>query len=147
MRWMQWTRMFLAAVALAVAAGGAAEEQTKQKVVVHLSQFTDNLHAARMAVGLAHQMQKAGAEVTLLLDLEGVRLADARQPLDLVWGMGEPISKEVEGFVKAGGKILLCPHCAHHSGITEKNLRPGARIGKEGELAQVILAAAKVLDY
>ena len=120
---------------------------SKQKVVVHLSHYTDNLHAAKMALGLASRMQAMGAEVTLLLDLEGVRLASRKDPQDLVWGMGEPIGKTYETFVKLGGKVLLCPHCAHHAGIAPGDLRAGARIGKEDELASVILAAAKVLDY
>jgi len=43
--------------------------------------------------------------------------------------------------------MLLCPHCSEHAGLTGANLRPGARIGKEAELAKTILAANKVLDY
>lgn len=86
--------------------------------MVHLSRTTDNLHAVKMAVHLAGMMQGMGAEVTLLLDMEGVRLADARQPGDLVWGKEEPISKELAAFVKAGGKMLLCPHCSEQAGIT-----------------------------
>lgn len=124
-----------------------AQAAPKQKVVVHLTHYTDHLHAVKMAVHLANKMQEMGAEVTLLLDLEGVRLADSRQPGDLVWGHGEPISKELAAFVEAGGQMLLCPHCAEHAGITPAHLRPGARIGQMGELPKVILEAAKVLDY
>jgi len=123
------------------------QRTTKQKVVVHLTHFTDNLHAAKMAVHLAAKMQELGADVTLLLDLEGVRLADARQPQELIWGKGEPISQELAAFVKLGGHMLLCPHCAAHSGATAAHLRPGARIGKDGELAETILGADKILDY
>lgn len=134
---------------LALATVGVSPAQTpkKQKVVVHLSHYADNLHAVKMAVHLAAMMQTMGAEVTLLLDLEGVRLADTRQPGDLIWGKGEPISKELAAFVKAGGKMLLCPHCSEHTGITAATLRPGARIGQHGELPKVILEADKILDY
>ena len=125
----------------------AGQSARQQNVVVHLSHFTDNLHAAKMAVHLAGMMQSMGAEVTLLLDLEGVRLADMRQPGELVWGKGDPISKELAAFVKAGGKMLLCPHCSEHTGITSASLRPGARIGQHGELPKIILEADKVLDY
>lgn len=124
-----------------------AQTPTKQKVVVHLTHYTDNLHAVKMAVHLAYLMQDMGAEVTLLLDLEGVRLADTRQPNDLTWGKGEGIAKDLNAFVKAGGQMLLCPHCAEHSGITAATLRPGARIGKTRELPRAILEADKVLDY
>ena len=140
----------LVAIVLMLAFAAAptfAQPVPKQKVVVHLTHYTDNLHAVKMAVHLANKMQEMGAEVTLLLDLEGVRLADSRQPGDLVWGHGEPISKELAAFVKAGGEMLLCPHCAEYAGITPANLRPGARIGQMGELPKVILEATKVLDY
>ncbi|HWQ56010.1 MAG TPA: DsrE family protein [Bryobacteraceae bacterium] len=96
---------------------------------------------------LARQMQSMGAEGTMLLDLEGVRLANTRETQNLIWGKGEPISGEYETFVKAGGQVLLCEHCAAHAGITAATLRPGARIAKEGELARTILAAEKVIDY
>jgi predicted peroxiredoxin len=86
-----------------------AQTPVKQKVVVHLKHYTDNLHAVKMGVHLAYMMQKLGAEVTLLLDLEGVRLASTKEPQALVWGKGDPISKEYDAFVKAGGDVLLCP--------------------------------------
>ena len=92
-------------------------------------------------------MQTMGVEVTLLLDLEGVRLASTKEPQNLVWRKGDPISEEYDAFIKAGGRLLLCPHCAEHAGITERDLRAGAQLGKEGALAKTILAADKVLDY
>lgn len=124
-----------------------AQTLPKQKVVVHLTHYTDHLHAVKMAVHLAHMMQTMGAEVTLLLDLEGVRLASTKEPQSLIWGKGEPISVEYDAFVKAGGRVLLCPHCAERAGITERDLRAGAQLGKDGALAKTVLAADKVLDY
>ena len=140
--------LILTSLLLVIATGPVfAQAGAKQKVVVHLTHYTDNLHAVHMAVHLARMMQTMGAEVTMLLDLEGVRLADSRQSQDLVWGRGDPLSKEVAAFVKAGGQMLLCPHCSEHAGLTAANLRPGARIGKEAELPKTILAADKILDY
>lgn len=119
-----------------------------QRVVVHLSHATDDLHAAFMAVKLGLAMQEKGAQVTLLVDLEGVRIADTRQPNDLVWGHGEALSTYYDAFVKAGGKVLVCPHCAAAAGLDAKSLRPGAQIAKDpGELAAVLLAADRILDY
>jgi predicted peroxiredoxin len=125
----------------------SAQTTAKPKVVVHLTHYTDQLHAAKMAVHLAHMMQTMGAEVTLLLDVEGVRLASTKEPQNLIWGKGDPISVEYDAFVKAGGRVLVCPHCAEYAGITERDLRPGAQLGREGALAKTLLAADKVLDY
>lgn len=45
-----------------------------QSVVVHLSHFTDDLHAAFMALNIGTMLAESGeAEVTLFLDLEAVR--------------------------------------------------------------------------
>jgi predicted peroxiredoxin len=139
----------IVALAMITAVSGPATAQTesRQKVVVHLTHYTDNLHAAKMAVHLAHLMQTMSADVTLLLDLEGVRLANSREPQNLIWGKGDTLASDYDAFVKAGGRVLLCPHCSEHAGVIEKNLRSGARIGKTGELAKTILAAEKVLDY
>lgn len=118
------------------------------RVVVHLTHATDDLHAAFMAVKLAQAMQEKGAQVTLLLDLEGVRIADTRQPNDMHSGSGESLASYYDGFVKAGGTVLVCPHCASAVGLDTKSLRPGARIAKDvGDLAAALLAADKILDY
>jgi len=117
-------------------------------IVVRLGHYTDDLHAAGMAVGFAKTMQERGQKVTLMLTLEGVRLADARTPQDLKWGHGDEISKAYDGLRKAGGEIIVCPHCAEAAGIDEKSLRPGARFGKEGnDLVDVLIAADKVVDF
>ena len=127
--------------------GVLAGAQVKQQIVVHLKHYTDDLHAALMALTIAELMQSKGAQVTLMLDLEGVRLADARQPLDLQWGQGSTAAKAYDAFVKAGGKVMVCGHCAMAVGLDEKSLRPGAQMAQEGGLAELIIAANKVLDY
>ncbi|WP_013627506.1 DsrE family protein [Rubinisphaera brasiliensis] len=130
------------------AATEAADEQEGQNIVVHLSHFTDDLHRSFMAVKLAGLMQKKGAKVHLFLDIEGVRLADKRQSLEMTWGPSKtPLSEHYEAFVKAGGKVVLCPHCAHAGGIDERNLAPGASILNEEQMAKMLLDAEKLLDY
>lgn len=138
----------LSLVGPSITQAAPADSAASQRVVVHLSHSTDDLHAAFMALKLAMAMQEKGAQVTLLVDLEGVRVADARQPNDLVWGHGEPLSTYYDAFVKAGGKVLVCPHCAAAAGLEAKSLRPGAQIAKDpGELATVLMAAERILDY
>jgi predicted peroxiredoxin len=133
---------------LAPCTASAASETKKQHIVVRLGHYTDDLHAANMAVGFAKTMQERGQKVTLMLTLEGVRLADARTPQDLKWGHGDEIGKAYEDFRKVGGEIIVCPHCAEAVGLDEKSLRPGSRFGKEGnDLVDVLIAADKVVDF
>lgn len=121
-----------------------------QNVVVHLSKYTGDLHAVFMAVKLASAMQAGGADVTLFVDLEGVRLVDSRLPLNVMWGTAhEPLATHYEGFIKGGGQVIVCPHCAAAAGIGTGDLRPGATIGvpAENTIPNLLLEADKILDY
>ncbi|MEW4529753.1 DsrE family protein [Maioricimonas sp. JC845] len=151
----------LAAVALfALIAGGnlipsssaqapQASASSPQQVVVHLSHFTDDLHRSFMALKLAGLMQNSGADVTLFLDLEGVRLAERRQHLEhMTWGES-PVSlaEHYAAFTEAGGKVVLCPHCAGSARIGEMALRRNATIADKDDLARLFMNADKILDY
>lgn len=145
------TSILCAGLAMALLSGGgiaAPTDTARQPVVVHLSKFTNDLHAPFMAVKLATAMQEKGAQVTMFVDLEGVRLVDKRQPLDLTWGHASvPLGTLYEKFVAAGGEVWVCPHCAHAAGIHAEDLRTGAQIAEEGAIPVLLLQAEKVLDY
>ncbi len=138
----------LAAGCASLTAGPAVAQQVQsQKIVVHLGSFTNDLHSAFMAFSLATNMQKAGASVTVFLDREGVRLADQRERGDLTWGDSGPISKAMSDFVAAGGKVVVCPHCAELAGMTASNLRPGATLASHQDVASLMIDADKVIDF
>jgi predicted peroxiredoxin len=122
-------------------------EEDPQRIVVHLSHYSDDLHAVNMALELGTMLADSGAAVTLFADLEGARLGDRRSPRSLRWGSGKPVSELFNAFVDAGGNVVLCPHCANAAGISEDDLRDGARIGTPEEIAALLLAADKILDY
>ncbi|MRG90443.1 DsrE family protein [Polyangium spumosum] len=127
---------------------GAQAARPQRQVVVHLTKDAGDLHAVAMSLDLAQALQEGGARVTLFLDLEGVRLADTRVPNQLGWGMGkQTIADRYNRFVKAGGSVLLCPHCAENAGLTTANLRQGARLPTPRQLAETILQADQVIDY
>ncbi len=127
----------------------SAEAITEQRIIVHLAQGTDNLHAAFMALKIAHGLQKKGAQVVLLLTMEGVRIADNRQPQNLRWGNSPMTIGEIyEEFVKAGGKVFLCPICSQAVGLELKNLRQGAEFAKDdNDIPSLILSADKVFGF
>jgi predicted peroxiredoxin len=120
-----------------------------QTIVMHLNHGTDDLHAAFMALKLGTNLQKRGAQVMLVLTLEGVRIADKNQPLNLRWGSSPMTLAELyDEFVAAGGKVMVCPACAEAAGITASNLRSGAQLAQENQdIPSLILAADKVVDF
>jgi sulfur relay (sulfurtransferase) complex TusBCD TusD component (DsrE family) len=130
-----------------------AQSQTpgkKQNIVVHLNHGTDNLHAAFMALKLARGIQKKGnVQVVLLLTLEGVRIVDKQQPLNLRWG-NDPMTLQqlYDEFIAAGGKVRACPLCSAAAGITAKDLRSGAQMAEGNQsIPDLILVADKVVDF
>jgi predicted peroxiredoxin len=152
------SKFFAAALLIAVTAVGFAQtasneapqekEASAEQVVVHLSHFTDDLHRAVMALKIGKLMQENGSQVTLFLDLEGVRLVERRQTLDLSWGADAPTLGELyEQFTGAGGRALICPHCAKSARIGEMSLKRHAAIASEQDLAEMFAGADKVIDY
>jgi sulfur relay (sulfurtransferase) complex TusBCD TusD component (DsrE family) len=116
--------------------------------VVHLTKFNDGLQSAFMATMRADQLQRAGANVTLYLDVLGVNAADLNQPNELHFGLSTKTYAELYNqFIADGGDVVVCPGCAASSGVT--NLRPGAHFADEttGEVAKLLLKAKGVLDY
>ncbi len=139
--------LFALATALAPATASFADAAKEAPVVVHLGHFTDDLHAASMALSIATMLQKRKVPVTLFLDREGVRLVDARVRQNLQWGDGASLESKYEAFVDGGGTVLVCPHCAAAAGLDAKNLRPGATLGTEETIGAALAGASKVIDY
>lgn len=120
----------------------------QQTAVIHLSHFTDDLHRAFMAVKIANLMQGGGVETTLFLDIEGARVSDSRQSLDVLWGPSpSTLGELLDNFIKSGGKVVVCPHCAKAAGIKPDHVRQGAKIGSEKDLATMLISADKIMDY
>jgi len=136
----------LAALIAGVIAGAPSADDP-QKIVVHLKHYTDYLHAAFMAVKLAGALQEKGADVTMFVNLEGVRLVDSGTPLDLRWGQSNELTTYYESYINAGGSVLVCPHCAMAAGLEAKDIRKGAKIGSQDEVVDLLLSADKILDY
>jgi predicted peroxiredoxin len=120
-----------------------------QTILINLHHGTNDIHAAFMALKLGSNMQKRGAQVTLVLILEGVRIADNNQPLNLRWGSSSMTLGELyNDFIAAGGKVMVCPVCAEAVGLNASNLRAGANFALgDQDIPNLILMADKVMDF
>ena len=141
--------IFLVAFApLSTYADDELSSEKSQQVVVHLSHFTDDLHRCFMALKMANLMQEHGAKVSIFLDLEGVRLAERRQLLDMTWGPDSPpLSDLYNNFTEGGGKVVVCPHCAKSARIGDGALKRNAEIATMPSLGKLLIEADKVMDY
>ena len=139
---------FILLMGLYCSPSAVAESQSasSEKTVIKLDHGTNDLHSVFMGVKIAKALLEKNQDVTIFVNLEAVRLVDKTQPLDLKWGMSKTNMRSLyHQFVKAGGKILVCPHCAKAAGV--KDLREGATIATESQVAELFSNASRVIDY
>jgi len=133
-------------VALAVLAPASALAQDAEKtVVVHIGQYSNDLHSATMGVSLAHKMQEAGAQVTIFVDREGVRMGEQGQPL-LTYGDSD-LDALLSSYLDGGGSVLVCPHCAELGGVEPDELRTGFEMGTPESITALFMNADTVISY
>jgi sulfur relay (sulfurtransferase) complex TusBCD TusD component (DsrE family) len=137
-------RLPLTLLLLVAFAATGAQAQDKN-VVVHIGQYSNDLHSMSMGLGLANNLQAEGADVTIFLDREGVRIADEDQPF-LVYGDTDTGELMTE-FVAAGGRVVICPHCAAQGGVAPSDLRDGMEMGTPASIAALFMAADLVIDF
>jgi predicted peroxiredoxin len=126
----------------------AQDSKAPQNILIQLKDSTNDLHAGYMAFKVGNVLLKKKQVVTIFLNLEAVRIADERQPLNLKWGLNEKTLEDYYNhFVSNGGKIFVCPHCAKAVGLGTKQIRKGAQLTDENKIAELILNADKIMDY
>lgn len=140
----------LAVLVLIVAGGGFSSapvwaQDAEKTVVVHIGQYSNDLHAATMGVGLARQMQDAGADVTIFVDREGVRMGEEGQPL-LTYGDTD-LAALLSAYIDGGGTVLVCSHCAELGGVEPDELRRGFEMGTQESIVELFMNADTVVSY
>jgi predicted peroxiredoxin len=118
-------------------------------VLVHISSGESNstheVHSALMGVDHALAMLRQGKDVSILLDVDGVRIAAKN-----VTGPLEPVSKTLQLFLNEGGRVIACDHCVKMAGLTMENLLPGIEFDTHPEMPKmqkIIDQHPVVLDY
>jgi len=120
-------------------------QDAEKTIVVHIGQYSNDLHSATMGVSLAGKMQEAGAEVTIFVDREAVRMGEQGQPL-LRYGDSD-LEILLSNFLEGGGSVLVCPHCAELGGVEPGELRSGFTMGTPESIAALFLNADTVISY
>jgi len=142
--------VFLTVAALLVALGALSPtptlaQEAEKNVVVHIGQYSNDLHSATMGVSLAHKMQEAGAQVTIFVDREAVRMGEQGQPL-LTYGDSD-LDALLANYLDGGGSVLVCPHCAELGGVESGELRSGFAMGTTESITALFMNADTVISY
>lgn len=153
---LKYSVLVLAVLLVAIAAipplqqtaSAATTKSTSQNIyIIHIKSGdeTDDfqVHSAMMGVEHAAAFQKAGKQVVVFLDVNGVRLVDVDHSKDLQYHYNT-----LQSFLKSGGKIIACQHCLEMNEV--KSVMKGVTIDKHPTMPalQKALEKAKVvLDY
>lgn len=127
----------LAAVLLATSAPTLA--QKKEAVFVNLTSAEPE--RVTMALNFSTKLLQGGNEVTLFLNVDGVRLGSTKVPT-LSSQRGD-----LAAFMKAGGKVVICPHCMQVRGVAAGDLLAGLMMGGEGAAQQAFMASTRSISY
>jgi len=101
---------------------------SRQSLFVNLT--SDNLDRAAMAINFSTRVrQEKNIQVTLFLNVEGVRIADKRIP-EKKHANGQSLKQMLNKFIQSGGKVIVCPMCMKNvAGMSKSDLVSGVVVG------------------
>jgi len=129
---------------LCIGINSAAFADADKKLFVSL--ISDDLDRAAMAVGISNMvLSKGKIPVTIFLSAQGVRWADKNIPQN-TYVSGKTIPEMLQGFMKAGGQVIICKMCMKNiGGIEEDDVIDGVKFG--GVLDILFADGTTVLTY
>ena len=126
----------------ASSAGFAANKD--KKLFVNL--ISDDLDRAAMAVSISNKVLSTGdIPVTIFLSAQGVRWVDKNIPQNR-YANGKTIPEMLQGFMKSGGRVILCKMCMENvGGIKLEEVIDGVEF--TGTLSALFADNTTVLTY
>lgn len=109
------------------------------RLVINATRASDDPERATLPFILGTTALSAEQQCTIVLTIEGVRLATKGYADDIAEEGFRPLGELVEEFVREGGEIWACGACCKPRGITEEHLREGARIVGAANVVEVLL--------
>ena len=117
------------------------------QVMIHNSRGKEDAERASLAFVVGNTALSSGQEATLLLTLEGVRVAikdyaDGVQAQDFA-----PLKELIQQFTARGGKIWVCGACAKPRHIIQEHLIEGAQIIGAATVVEALVNGAQTLSF
>ena len=133
--------LLLAAVIGSALSGCASDSKTPKTaadvetgVLLNLSSGPGDLHAISMGLNLAKTAAERGLPVVVFLSVAAPVFASTTLPPDTKYADFPPVQGLLSAILAAGGKVLVCGHCAKVSGVDLGSLMPGVVVSEHGSL-------------
>ena len=89
----------------------------------------------------------SGQDTTVFVSAEGSWLGATGQAEKINEEGFAPLAELRDGFVEAGGKIIVCSPCAKRRGIVEADLVKGAVIAGGAAVVALMVGGAQTISY
>lgn len=116
-------------------------------VMIHITHGKEDLERTSLALVAAHTALVSGQQATVLLTIEGVRVATHGYAQGLQAQGFAPLGELLAQFVKGDGIIWVCGACAKPRQITEADLIPGAHIVGAATAIEALVSGAQSLTF
>ena len=133
--------LLFSALIVGALSGCASESKTSKTaadvetgVLLNLSSGPDDLHAVSMGLNLAKSAAERGLPVVVFLSVAAPVFASTTLPADTKYEDLPPVQGLLSAVLAAGGKVLVCGHCAKLSGVDLNTLMPGVVVSEHGSL-------------
>ncbi len=117
------------------------------QVMIHNTRGKENVERASLAFVAANVALSSGQDATVLLTIEGVRVATRGYADGLQADGFPPLSELVSQFVSNNGRLWVCGACAKPRGITEGDLVQGACIIGAATAIEALVNGARSLSF
>lgn len=117
------------------------------QVMIHNTHGKDNVERASLAFVAANTALTSGQEATVLLTIEGVRVATKGYAEGLQANGFAPLSELINQFVNSDGRLWVCGACAKPRGISEVDLIEGAKIVGAATAIEALVKGAQTLSW
>ena len=117
------------------------------KVMINNTNGKESVEKASLALVVGKTALNSGQEATVLLTIEGVRVATKGYADGLQAEGFDPLSKLVRDFINAGGRLWVCGACAKPRKITEADLVQGAQIVGAASAVDAMVNGAQTLSF
>lgn len=118
-----------------------------EHIMVHNTHGKDDVERASLAFVVANVARSANQKATVLLTIEGVRLATKGYTDGLQANGFAPLSELIQQFVEAGGQVWACGACTKPRDITADDLIDGAEIVGAATAVEALVNGAKTIDF
>jgi predicted peroxiredoxin len=116
-------------------------------VFVNLTHGQRDLHATSMGLALAKSALEKGHSVVVFLNVDAATLADKTLSPDVRFADFAPVPSLVQELIDGGAKMFVCGHCAKVVKLDPKDIRPGIKVARHGDLLDAMTAGMVSFSY